>query len=66
MTINDSSIEREEEKRRLGLAISWLAAQISPHDMKQIEEASQRFDLSPLDEDFLIRQFVTLQNAYLH
>jgi hypothetical protein len=40
-------------------AIAWLDDQL--HDnpkadrVKLVEQASQRFDLSPLDEDFLVR-----------
>lgn len=50
-------IEREEEKRHLGAAINWITQQSLPHDIEQIDEASRRFNLSPLDEEFLIRQF---------
>ncbi|HET7832515.1 MAG TPA: hypothetical protein VFK88_06070 [Gallionella sp.] len=50
--------ESEGENRRLGEAIEWLMRQNSPHDIDQINEAAQRFMLSPLDEDFLIRQFI--------
>lgn len=39
-------------------AVRWLAEQGSPHTMQQILEASRRFDLSPADEEFLIRHFV--------
>ena len=40
-------------------AIKWIDEQL--HDrpdadrLKLVEEASRRFDLSPLDEDFLVR-----------
>ncbi len=50
--------ESEGENRRLGEAIDWLIKQDTPHDIDQINEASQRFMLSPLDEDFLIRHFI--------
>ena len=58
MFINESLIAKDDEKKRLGAAVGWLAEQNQPHDIKQIQEASQRFDLSPLNEDFLIRQFI--------
>lgn len=37
-------------------ALQWLAAQTS-WDAKIIEEASCRFDLSPIEEDFLLQHF---------
>ena len=55
---NESLIERVKRKRRLGVAIGWLSEQNQPHNIKQIEEAFQRFNLSPPDEDFLIRLFI--------
>ena len=40
-------------------AVQWLDEQIHDHPdadrMKLVDEASRRFDLSPLDEDFLVR-----------
>ena len=40
-------------------AIAWIDGQLSDHPTadraKLVEQASQRFDLSPLDEDFLAR-----------
>jgi hypothetical protein len=40
-------------------AIKWIDEQLHDHPdadrFKLIEEASRRFDLSPLDEDFLVR-----------
>jgi hypothetical protein len=44
--------EREELRR----AVAWLIEQPS-RDSRTIEEASRRFDLSPLDEDFLLNHF---------
>lgn len=58
MITHEFLIERAEEKRHLGAAISWLTQQNQPHDIQQIDEASRRFSLSPLDEEFLIRQFI--------
>jgi hypothetical protein len=46
-----------EELRR---AIAWLAEQ-GGWTMALIEEACQRFDLSPADEEFLIREFRRLR-----
>ena len=40
-------------------AITWIDEQLHDHPdanrMKLVDEASRRFDLSPLDEDFLVR-----------
>ncbi|WP_368176094.1 hypothetical protein [Aeromonas sp. s1(2024)] len=40
-----------EDLRR---AVRWLSEH-HQHDIRAIEEACLRFDLSPLDEEFLIR-----------
>ena len=41
-------------------AVKWLEDQLQDHPgadrVKLIDEASRRFDLSPLDADFLLRQ----------
>jgi hypothetical protein len=44
------------EREGLRRAVQWLAAQQS-RDARLIEEASRRFDLSPIDEDFLLQHF---------
>ena len=44
------------EQEGLRRAVQWLATQRS-WDAKTIEEASRRFDLSPIDEEFLLRYF---------
>lgn len=44
------------EHEGLRRAVQWLATQGS-WDAKIIEEASRRFDLSPIDEEFLLRRF---------
>ena len=49
-----SPIPKGDDLRR---AIVWLAEQGSPRTLDLIEQACQRFDLSPADEDFLIREF---------
>jgi len=36
--------------------VEWLIEQ-PVRDGKTIEEAARRFDLSPVDEDFLLRHF---------
>jgi hypothetical protein len=41
---------------RIRRAIRWISGQ-SHHDSATIEEASQLFDLSPIEEDFLLRYF---------
>jgi len=43
-----------EELRR---AVQWIGEQ-GEHTLDAVEEACRRFDLSPADEDFLIRHFV--------
>jgi hypothetical protein len=37
-------------------AVEWLIGQPA-RDAQTIEEAARRFDLSPADEDFLLRHF---------
>lgn len=49
----DALLPEHEGLRR---AVQWLATQPS-WDAETIEEASRRFDLSPLDEEFLLRHF---------
>lgn len=46
-----------EDLRR---AVLWLSEH-HQHDIAAIEEASLRFDLSPLDEEFLIRHWLDSQ-----
>jgi hypothetical protein len=44
------------EREGLRRAVAWLMEQPS-RDAATIEEASRRFDLSPVDEDFLLSCF---------
>ena len=44
------------EKEDLRRAFKWIAGQ-GEFSLKIIEEASQRFDLSPADENFLLNHF---------
>ena len=44
------------EHEGLRRAIRWLATQKS-RDVGTIDEASRLFDLSPIDEEFLLRHF---------
>lgn len=44
------------EKENLRRAVKWISDQ-RKFDLKIINEASLLFDLSPLDEEFLIRHF---------
>lgn len=37
-------------------AVRWLGEQ-ARHDAATIEEAARRFDLTPADEEFLLRHF---------
>ncbi len=47
-------IPRGEALRK---AFRWLAEQ-DHIDSRAVEQAARRFDLSPLEEDFLVREFV--------
>ena len=38
-------------------AIAWMS-ELHSHDCKTVEAACQRFDLSPLEEEFLLAYFV--------
>ncbi len=38
-------------------AVKWVSEQ-GDWDLNVVEETSRRFDLSPLEEEFLVRQFV--------
>ncbi|MDY6941797.1 MAG: hypothetical protein SVU69_02135 [Pseudomonadota bacterium] len=42
---------------RLRRAVKWLSEQ-ERKDLKTVEEACRRFDLSPLEEDFLLKYFL--------
>ena len=44
------------EREALRRAVAWLVEQ-PQRDASTIEEASRRFDLSPVDEDFLLHHF---------
>jgi hypothetical protein len=47
-------LPKGEELRR---AVRWLSEQPS-WDLATIEQASRRFDLSPRDQEFLIRELI--------
>ena len=49
----DAVLPEGEGLRR---AVAWLAEQ-PRRDLATIEEASRRFNLSPLDEEFLLNHF---------
>lgn len=53
MSRADSLLPEHEGLRR---AVAWLAEQ-PVRDLATIEEASRRFNLSPLDEEFLLQHF---------
>lgn len=42
-------------RQRLRDALRWLS-EIGRHDAAAVEDACRRFDLSPVDEDFLLRE----------
>jgi len=44
------------EREELRHEVAWLVEQ-PRRDSRTIEEASRRFDLSPLDEEFLLNHF---------
>jgi hypothetical protein len=44
-------------KERLRNALQWLS-ETQKFTLKGVEEAAQRYDLSPLDEEFLLTHFV--------
>ena len=44
-------------KERLRHALQWLS-ETQKFTLRGVEEAAQRFDLSPLDEEFLLTHFV--------
>jgi len=46
-------VPRGEDLRR---AVRWIAEQ-GDHSPRAVEDAARRFDLSPLDEEFLLRHF---------
>jgi hypothetical protein len=51
------------EGEALRRAFQWLIDQGGHCTLKTIEQASLRFDLTPRDEEFLLRQFVYHQGA---
>lgn len=53
MTNTGTLLPRGESLRR---ALRWLSDQ-ARHDAAAIQEAAQRFDLSPADEEFLLVHF---------
>lgn len=53
MKRGDSLLPEGEGLRR---AVAWLAEQ-PVRDLATIEEASRRFGLSPLEEEFLLERF---------
>jgi hypothetical protein len=53
MSRADSLLPEHEGLRR---AVAWLAEQPA-RDLATIEEASRRFNLSPIDEEFLLQHF---------
>lgn len=44
------------DKENFRRAVKWISGQ-GEFSMKVVDEASVRFDLSPTDEEFLIRHF---------
>lgn len=53
--MTDDILPHGEGLRR---ALRWLSEQ-GRHDAAAIEEAAQRFDLTPLEEDFLLTHCVS-------
>ena len=52
MNASSRSLPEHEALRR---AVAWLAGR-GPWTPELVDEASQRFDLSPIDEAFLLRE----------
>jgi hypothetical protein len=46
------------DREGLRRAVRWLFFEQPKRDAQTGEEASRRFDLSPLDEEFLLRHFL--------
>jgi hypothetical protein len=48
-------------------AVKWIDEQLRDHPkvdrVKLVEQASRRFDLSPLDEEFLLRHIAERSNT---
>jgi hypothetical protein len=53
-----STIYDDVKGEALRRAVKWISEQKS-YTLEGVGEASQRFDLSPVDEEFLIREFVS-------
>jgi hypothetical protein len=51
--MTDSLLPKGEDLRR---AVQWIGEH-GDHSTKGVEEAARRFDLSPADEEFLLRHF---------
>ena len=54
--MSDRSLVPDGEALRR--ALTWLAQQDRPVDTALAEEAARRFDLTPRDEAFLLRELV--------
>jgi hypothetical protein len=52
--MNQNSLQPKKENLRK--AVKWLSERRS-FTLEAIEQAAQLFDLSPIDEDFLLRHF---------
>jgi hypothetical protein len=48
--------------QKLREALRWMSAE-ARHDAAAVEEACRRFDLSPLDEEFLLLEAHRLRHA---
>ena len=59
--IDHSLLPQEENLRR---AVQWLSDQ-RRHDKKTIEEAAKRFDLTPLEEEFLYKHCLRQEDSPL-
>ena len=56
---HDSIVPESDDLRR---AVRWISEQ-GRCTLEVIEEASRRFDLSPADEEFLLRTFLKAPEA---
>jgi hypothetical protein len=53
----DDRLDAQQQSKHLRAAMQWLNEQPHPHTVQQIEQAAQRFNLSPLSEEILLKYF---------
>ena len=58
----DDLLDVQLQPKNLRAAMLWLSEQPHPHTIEQIEQASRRFNLSPLSEELLLKYFYERRN----